>query len=378
MIISKLKRGNVDKDEVRRIYKSIEQAKKTRAEMYSLWTTELYRLSIANMVKAASKLPQTPKKILTTFKIKQYRDKIIWFPHSLDFRGRAYPIPPHFNHLGSDIARSLILFGEGRELGPNGLDTLLVHLINLTGTMKRSTIDERLEYARSILPDIIDSAERPLKGRGWWQLSEEKWQTLACCIEISQAIASGNPAKYVSYFPVHQDGSCNGLQHYAALGRDREGAASVNLCHFKRPHDVYSTVLELVEESRKHDEIENKDQLAKQLAGFIKRKTIKQTVMTTVYNVTFYGAKLQIQGQLEDTKDFPSDQVIPASAYIANKTFASIRQLFSSAREIQDWFSECAFLISRVRNSTVHWETPLGLLVSQPYYRKLSVYNPSV
>lgn len=51
MIISKLKRGNVDKDEVRRIYKSIEQAKKIRAEMYSLWTTELYRLSIANMVK---------------------------------------------------------------------------------------------------------------------------------------------------------------------------------------------------------------------------------------------------------------------------------------------------------------------------------------
>lgn len=100
--------------------------------------------------------------------------------------------------------------------------------------------------------------------------------------------------------------------------------------------------------------------------------------MTTVYNVTFYGAKLQIQRQLEDTKGFPLDQVKPASGYIATKTFNSIRQLFSSAREIQDWFSECAFLISRVRNNTVQWETPLGLLVSQPYYRKLSVYNQNV
>jgi DNA-directed RNA polymerase len=109
---------------------------------------------------------------------KKYRDKIIWFPHSLDFRGRSYPIPPHFNHLGSDIARSLILFGEGKKLGAQGLDTLMLHLINLTGTMKRSSLAERIEYAKSILDDIVDSAERPFDGRLWWQKSEEKWQTL--------------------------------------------------------------------------------------------------------------------------------------------------------------------------------------------------------
>lgn len=35
------------------------------------------------------------------------------------------------------------------------------------------------------------------------------------------------------------------------------------------------------------------------LEGFIKRKVIKQTVMTTVYGVTKYGAKLQIAKQLK-------------------------------------------------------------------------------
>lgn len=149
---------------------------------------------------------------------------------------------------------------------------LLVHLINLTGTMKRATIEERLKYARSILPEIIDSAERPLNGRLWWQSSEEKWQTLACCMEINKAVKTGSPENYISYFPVHQDGSCNGLQHYAALGRDREGAASVNLCSFKQPQDVYSTVLELVEEQRRCDEVERNDPMAKLLTGFIKRK----------------------------------------------------------------------------------------------------------
>ena len=48
-------------------------------------------------------------------------------------------------------------------------------------------------------------------------------------MEINDAIKSGNPENFISYYPIHQDGSCNGLQHYAALGRDQDGAESVNL-----------------------------------------------------------------------------------------------------------------------------------------------------
>ena len=45
---------------------------------------------------------------------------------------------------------------------------------------------------------------------------------------------------------MHQDGSCNGLQHYAALGGDGAGAAAVNLAPRARPQDVYSEVAALV------------------------------------------------------------------------------------------------------------------------------------
>jgi DNA-directed RNA polymerase, mitochondrial len=235
---------------------------------------------------------------------------------------------------------------------------------NFTHTI-RSTIAERLAYADTIIGDIVDSAKNPLTGRLWWQKSEEKWQTLACCMEIAKALESGNPSEYVSYFPVHQDGSCNGLQHYAALGRDLEGAKSVNLSPCERPQDVYSNVLDLVEEQRKRDE--KKNEVAKLLDGFVKRKVIKQTVMTTVYNVTYYGAKLQIRRQLEDAKNFPTNKVIEASNYLAKNTFASIRQIFTAAREIQDWFSHCAYTIARVRGNLVKWTTPLGLPIAQPY-----------
>lgn len=80
----------------------------------------------------------------------------------------------------------------------------------------------------------------------WWTESEDLWQTLACCIEIKKAIDSGDPENYVSYFPIHQDGSCNGLQHYAALGRDVTGGMSVNLLPSSVPQDVYTCVVTLV------------------------------------------------------------------------------------------------------------------------------------
>lgn len=39
--------------------------------------------------------------------------------------------------------------------------------------------------------------------------------------------------------------------------------------------------------------------IAQILEGLIKRKVIKQTVMTTVYGVTRFGARLQIARQLQ-------------------------------------------------------------------------------
>lgn len=171
----------------------------------------------------------------------------------MDFRGRVYPIPPHLNHLGSDLARSMLVFAESRPLGQNGLDWLKLHLVNLTGLKKRDSVYDRLVFANEIMDKILDSADNPLTGKMWWAESEEPWQTLACCMEIANAHRSENPEEYRSHFPVHQDGSCNGLQHYAALGRDSAGAFSVNLAPASVPQDVYMAVAVLVEEKRQQD-----------------------------------------------------------------------------------------------------------------------------
>jgi DNA-directed RNA polymerase len=187
-------------------------------------------------------------------------------------------------------------------------------------------------------------------------------------MEIAKVLRSGDPENFESCFPIHQDGSCNGLQHYAALGRDSAGAFSVNLAPADCPQDVYSGVAQLVENARQKDE-ENGVEVARVLRNFVRRKVIKQTVMTTVYGVTRYGARLQIAKQLKDIDDFPKDFVWPASTYLTNKTFDSLREMFTSTKEIQDWFTDCARLISTTCGQNVEWVTPLGLPVVQPYSR---------
>ena len=61
-------------------------------------------------------------------------------------------------------------------------------------------------------------------------------------MEIDRALESEDPATYMCRLPVHQDGSCNGLQHYAALGRDEAGGEQVNLMPRERPGDVYTGI----------------------------------------------------------------------------------------------------------------------------------------
>ncbi|XP_042273107.1 DNA-directed RNA polymerase, mitochondrial [Thunnus maccoyii] len=320
-------------------------AKKKCSEMHSLRMDALYKLSIANHM----------------------RDEIFWFPHNMDFRGRTYPCPPYFNHLGSDVTRAILVFAEGKPLGPKGLDWLKIHLVNLTGLKKRSSLQGRLEYANTIMEDILDSADNPLNGKKWWMNADEPWQALACCMEIADAVRSPDPTQFISHFPVHQDGSCNGLQHYAALGRDVIGATSVNLMPCDEPQDVYSGVAQQVEEFRARD-AENGLKIAQVLEGFISRKVVKQTVMTVVYGVTRYGGRLQIEKRLKEIDEFPKEHVWDASHYLVRLVFSGLKEMFTGTREIQDWLTESARLISK-SGHTVEWVTPLGLPIIQPYHR---------
>ena len=83
------------------------------------------------------------------------------------------------------------------------------------------------------------------------------------------------------------------------------------------------------------------------LNGKITRKVVNQTIMTTVYRVTFIGARDRIEGQFRERKDIPDEECWYAALYLTKKVIGSIGDLFSGTQDIQTRLNLCARLISK-------------------------------
>lgn len=334
------------------------------------WKWRLKKAKKANSERHSQRC-DTELKLAVARKMKD--EEYFYYPHNLDFRGRAYPMHPYLNHLGSDICRGILEFAEGRPLGKTGLYWLKIHLANLYGGgVDKYSFEGRLTFVEDNINNIIDSAEMPLEGERWWLQAEDPFQCLSACMDLTDALKSSSPETSISHMPVHQDGSCNGLQHYAALGRDMLGAVAVNLVGGDKPADVYSGIAARVDEIMQRDALKDpatdrNAECARVLLGQVDRKLVKQTVMTSVYGVTYVGARDQIRKRLKE-RGFIADEVAlySASCYAAKTTLTALGEMFNSARSIMTWLGDCAKIIAS-ENQPVRWTTPLGLPVIQPY-----------
>ncbi|KAG5035618.1 hypothetical protein JHK87_010528 [Glycine soja] len=99
----------------------------------------------------------------------------------------------------------------------------------------------------------------------------------------------------------------------------------------------------------------------------IDRKLVKQTVRTSVYGVTFVGAREQIKRRLEEKGLITDEKLLFAAAcYAAKVTLTALGEIFGAARVIMGWLGDCAKVIA-FENQPVRWTTPLGLPVVQPF-----------
>jgi DNA-directed RNA polymerase len=258
-------------------------------------------------------------------------------------------MPPHLNHLGNDLCRGLLLFANGKRLGPNGINWLKIQIASLMGHDKQP-FEYRIKFVDRNLDEVFDSAEKPFNGRRWWLTAENPWQCLASCFELADALKSPNPDNFISHIPIHQDGTCNGLQHYAALGGDKLGAKQVNMIPADGPQDLYtavaSAVQALVDNDLKKDVPE-----AILMKNRVNRKLVKQTVMTNTYGVTFIGARRQVNNRLKEARvsdptPLSDDEIQKCGFYITKLIFQSMEKMFSGAKNTQMWLNKAAKMIS--------------------------------
>lgn len=292
-------------------------------------------------------------------------EPVIYFPHAMDFRGRVYPIPSHLQPQGSDLAKGILTFANGKRLGSEGVYWLKVHIANCFGVDKVS-FDERIQWVDQRSEILADSGLNPLDGDRFWLKADSPFQALAACMEYAGYLIEGED--YVSHIPVGMDGSCNGLQNFSAMLRDPVGGKATNLVPADKPADIYTEVMRIVAQ-RVRTDAEAGVAEALPVDGYITRKLVKQPVMTLPYGATKAGMRSQIETairKLGNPMKIPGDQMWNVCGYLAEITYEAIGQVVVAAVAAMDWLQQVA-KIAGSDSAPVSWTSPIGLPVLQEY-----------
>ena len=316
----------------------------------------------------------------------------IYFPHSMDFRGRVYPMPATGLHPQSDdIGKALIEFAHGMPIGQAGGYWLAVHLANLFGVDKVD-FTERVTWVYDHAADLIDSALRPLDGRMFWLEADSPWLALAVIFDFVGFLENG--PTHISHTAVALDGSNSGLQHFSAMLRDPVGAEAVNLIPGTKPQDVYRRVADKAEEQiaidaalpilverpedddseeakaiRQHN---RKVRSAQAWQGLVTRGVAKRPTMTFVYSSTRFGMQDMLLTKLRELdNDGPEPYLggydnYAAAGYLSHVMYAAISSSVLAAAQAMGWLRELAKVASQ-GGVPLGWTAPDGLPVQQTY-----------
>lgn len=297
----------------------------------------------------------------------------IYFPHTMDWRGRVYPVVPLLNPQADDLGKALLEFAVGAELGEHGEKWLKIHLSNTFGVDKVS-MEERVTWTEEHETHIRLVANDPFTYK-FWMSADSPWQFLAACFEWERYKQSGEGASFISRLSVNVDGSCNGLQNFSAMLRDEIGGKATNLVPQETPADIYSEVAKVVQTKVTADLVDpEKQHLASLWDGKISRKIVKRQVMTLPYGSTEYGMRDQLKSELQSFKDDgvnllnTQDSTLEweAIAYLTAHIWNSIGEVVVAARQAMDWLKEVA-KIAATNELPLQWTSPSGLPVLQEY-----------
>ena len=289
-----------------------------------------------------------------------------WYTMFLDFRGRVYYNQGYLNPHKPDYLKGLLEFARGKKI--EDPKWLYVYLANTFGHDKLP-FREREAWAREAQDQILRCAADPYEHKFWTE-AEEPFQFLAGCFDLQGYLS--DPENYESHLVVHVDGTCNGLQHYAALLRDTETAKFVNLSSSDRPQDIYQYVAEvLTKELRSQGSNKHADLW---LAVGIDRNLVKRVVMTLPYGVTRYGVKDQIYEELS-TRNSTSKRYLGSSEindrsacnYLGEVLFKVLEKYIRAPTATMSWLKKVAHCVG---DNDIYWVTPSGFLVKQSYKRR--------
>lgn len=303
---------------------------------------------------------------------KQFKNfKAIYFPHNLDSRGRAYPLPAFLNPQGPDFTKSLLEFADGMPIeNEEHAAWLAIAGANAYGNDKIS-LQERVNWVQDN-DEMIFSIARDPKGDLRWMEASEPFQFLRFCFEWSAFWKTG--FGFASHMVVPVDATCSGLQHYSAMLRDEVGGRSVNLIPGLPRQDIYQDVADRVNESLVNAPAEMVTMAKAWLTFGINRKITKRQVMVVPYAGTFASCmeytRAAVTEKIKDGVMAPwgSDDPNPWIVYLSKLIWEAIDHTVVKGKEAMRWLSKSASEYTKWANKIegtaydkrMSWVTPDG------------------
>jgi len=316
--------------------------------------------------------------LFTLHLAKKFEDfEAIYFPHNLDTRGRAYPLPAFLNPQGADYCKALLEFSEGMPISDEDqANWLAIAGANAYGNDKVALV-ERVQWVRENEEMILSIGSDPKADLRWTNVSEP-FQFVRFCIEWKAFREQGYG--FVSHMVVPVDATCSGLQHYSAMLRDEVGGRSVNLIPGLSRQDIYQDVADRVVE-KLFRLSQDEPVITKNLIKFgVNRKMTKRQVMVVPYAGTFSSCmeytREGIKDRINEGHECPWDASNTEEhnnhvVFLSRLIWEAIEETVVKGKEAMKWLSDAARAYTKVankRDGTAHdkrmeWTTPDGFEV---------------
>ena len=287
--------------------------------------------------------------------------------YQLDFRGRIYAVPNYLNPQGPDFAKALLTFSYGKKLDEEAACHLAIHGANCFGFDKVS-LQDRVDWVLQNEEQILSCAADPLNNLWWAKEADKPFQFLAFCHEWAGYRA--DPENFESSLPVSADGSCNGLQHFAAMLRSETTGKEVNLIPYDEPQDIYQKVADRVTEKLRTLD----DELAQQWLEFgVTRGCTKRPCMVLPYGGRQYSFSDFVMDYIVEQREKGNhhpfgDDAFRAATFLARIIWDSIGEVVHAATDAMGWLQKAA-RVAASEGLPIRWDTPVNFPVLQSYQK---------
>ena len=296
-------------------------------------------------------------------------DLCFYFPWSLDWRSRCYPMVDGLNPQGPEYQKAVLSFAELVPVDSRTEYWLKVGIGSAAGQDKES-FESRVAWTNANIERVKAVGNDPL-GDGFpiWRSMPEPWIFLRACIEYRRIFQENQQHTDISCLGM--DATQSGLQLLGGMVLCHQTCDLVNCVPgHDKPQDAYGTVL--AEAIRLIEEDDGSFPVSK-IKG--RRKLVKTPVMTKVY-AAGHGTRLgQIRKALQKEGirlAHNSERNEEMIEYLTTKVEEAMINTIPGVDIILDWFQTVVRKAFERGVEDIIYETPSGNRVVVEYRKPLT------